>query len=118
MFGHDPSDPSQLASYAYTGPVESFGYDELGRVIQSYDFNGNKSTRIYEPTTLSVSLFDADQQPGGKHAGSFTKVTMDGHGRVAHTLKHVANRPQGSGDLTTTRQYQATGEATVVTQPY
>src|SRR5260370_11604234 len=118
MFGHDPSDPSQLASYAYTGPVESFGYDELGQVIQSYDFNGNKSTRIYQPTILSVSRFDDDQQPGGKHVGSFTKVTMDGHGRVAQTVKHLANGPQGAGNLTTTTQYQATGEPIVVTQSY
>src|SRR5260370_23838446 len=118
MTAFDPGDPSKLTSYAYSGPTESFRYDELGRVLSSLDFNGNKSKRIYQPAKLSVSLFDADQQPGGRHGGSYTTVTLDGHGRVAQTDKHLANGPQGSGDLVTTLQYQATGEPTVVTQSY
>ncbi|MGH7270184.1 MAG: hypothetical protein ACREJ3_07100, partial [Polyangiaceae bacterium] len=110
------SSPFPAATFPYTGPTETFTYDALGRVLTTTDYNGNVTTKNYHPAALTVDTIDPEQSSSGTHQGSMNRVTMDGHGRVIQTVARLANASQGSGDVTTTTAYQATGEPTSITE--
>ena len=111
-----PLNPSTLPFN--NGTTASLQYDPLGRVLSATDFNGNTTRRTYHATALSVDTQDAEQAPGGLHAGALSTMTVNGHGQVVSIDKRLVHGPQGAGDLVTTRTYQSTGEVTSITQSY
>ncbi|MGO9836897.1 MAG: RHS repeat-associated core domain-containing protein [Polyangiaceae bacterium] len=90
-------------------------YDGLGRVQHSSDFLGNVTKVTYAPATLSVTVQDPEQL-FGSHAGSYSTLTYDGHGRATSRLDHLNSTAQGAVNVTTTTTYQATGEPKVITR--
>jgi RHS repeat-associated protein len=126
QFGSGPTPPGTLPPEvsAPVGQSASFVYDGLGRTIQTTDFRGHPSVRVYEDDQLSVQVQDAEQVFGGSpHSGSATTITRDGHGRVISTDVHLNNaNPQlmtaSPEDLVTTASYQATGEPRSITQTF
>jgi RHS repeat-associated protein len=91
-----------------------YSYDSIGRVVGVYDLDANQrqSTKnVYHP--LSIDTSDAEQVlVGGKHAGSFTTLVNDGHGRRIRTVQHLVNDPK---DIVTTQvKYLASGELTSI----
>jgi RHS repeat-associated protein len=105
-------DPTAVPS----APKETFMYDALGRATNITDFSGATISHLtYHPTSLSVDVQDGEQVlPSGSHPGAHTTVTSDGHGRSLSTTQHLPNDP--GIDITTSTQYLATGEPTVITQ--
>jgi len=101
---------------ALSSAATSFSYDGLGRTLQSTDFDGQMSTRAYH-SMMSVDYRDPEQA-AGDHQGSLTNVLRDGHGRLVRTQQVVAHSSHGSGTLTTSATYQATGEPLTITQTF
>jgi hypothetical protein len=82
-------------------------YDALGQALTTIGLDGQKTTYTYKPLEFAVELRDPEQQsPTGPHAGSFTTLTSDAHGRIVSVAQHLAKDPIDV--VTTSVAYAAT----------
>ena len=106
------------------GPSTTFQYDAQGRVVHTTDELSRDSVIIYDPLTLSQTVFDAEQlaknggplNQNGPHNRTSTKLTFDGHGRMTQSSAAIMNpRPD---TIKTTLTYLATDAVTSVVKSH
>lgn len=90
----------------------SHSFDEFGRRYLTTEFPSGlqHERRVYRP--LAIETRDAEQsETTGQHPFAFTRVELDGHGRVRKSVQRA-----GGQDIVTAVTFLPTGEPALVTR--
>jgi RHS repeat-associated protein len=96
-----------------TSAAERRVYDAFGRTVQRFATDGTLAAKV-DYHALSRDLWDAADLSGGPHAGTFTSVASDGHGRSLSTVERI-NQGSGLQLIETRTAYLPSGETASIT---
>lgn len=108
------SGPMLASTSAPATPSVRAQFDAFGRVVATFARDGTQTSKT-DYHGLSTTYLDAEQLPGGEHAGALSSVTRDGHGRV---VRQRSIGKDALGNLvapTTAISYLPTGEIQRIT---
>ncbi|MFI5296981.1 MAG: toxin TcdB middle/N-terminal domain-containing protein [Polyangiales bacterium] len=102
--------PLNSASPAKYGEQQ---YDAFGRVVVSYNLDGQASM-VHKYHALSVDAWDAEDLGPGPHEGTYATAAKDGHGREAASVERATTSAGTLEEHWTHRVFLTTGEVSAI----